>query len=231
MRQLTSFSVLGSRKGLGNDQAGEASGDCEQYSSWEQVAGYFDDDGNVGVEVVKYVLKFKLRFSDAWKPQVLTIKTFLNREGISTSALWHEMRAGRLDACRIEVSSIAGVLAAAKAMLPFCVKKAEDLKIIIDYLEGWSKGNAIERFNEGVRSGRRSGLIREPTLPYTRMEGLRIKQLENARRARGAYAVIVTPATREEIKKELFEGRLGRVRLSKEYGYSVSVIRRILGAR
>lgn len=31
-----------------------------RYTSWEQVAGYFDGDGNVGVEVVKYVLKFKL---------------------------------------------------------------------------------------------------------------------------------------------------------------------------
>ena len=171
--------MLDSEEVSSNDPAGVARGDFGLYTSWEQVAGYFDGDGNVGVEVVKYVLKFKLRFSDTWKAQILAIKSFLNRKGISTSGLWQETRSGRLDANRIEVSSIAGVLSAAKAMLPFCVKKAEDLQIPIDYLEGRLNGNqAIERFNEEVRIGRRSGFIREPTVPYTRMEGLRIKQLE-----------------------------------------------------
>ena len=196
------------------------------------MAGYFDGDGNVGVEVVKYVLKFKLRFSDTWKAQVLTIKSFLNREGISTSALWHEISEGRRDAYRIEVSALAGVLKAAKAMLPFCVKKAEDLQILVDYLEGKLNGNqAIERFNEEVRTGRRSGYFREPTLPHTRMEGLRIKQLENARKARAAYAVDVSPGVQNQIKKDHAEEKLGQIRLSRKYGYTVSVIRRILGAR
>jgi hypothetical protein len=183
------------------------------------------------VEVVKYIIKFKLRFSDTWKAQILAIKSFLNRKGISTSELWHETRSNRLDAYRIEVSSIAGVLAAAKAMLPFCVKKAEDLQILIDYLEGRLNGNqAIERFNEEVRIGRRSGFIRTPTVPHTRMEGLRIKHLENAGKARAAYAVRVSEAIQKEIRKDHWRHKLSFVKLSKKYGYSESVIRRILRA-
>ena len=110
---------------------------------------------------MKYVLRLKLRFSDTWRLQIEAINSFLNGEGISTSSRWHEKREGRLDACRIEVGAVAGVLKAAKAMLPFCVKKAEDLRILIDYVEGRIDGNkAIEQYNTEVRLGRRSGFLR-----------------------------------------------------------------------
>ena len=156
----------------------------EAYRSWNQVGGYFDGDGNVGLEAVKYILRFKLRFSDTWLPQVQTIKVFLNQEDISTSAIWHEREVGRLDAYRLEVSAVSSVLKAGKALLPCCVKKAGDLRIMIDYLEERITGNeAIERFNEEVRIGRRSGYLRDLTLPYPRSEGVRAKQLENARNA------------------------------------------------
>jgi hypothetical protein len=204
----------------------------EKYESWEQVAGYFDGDGNVGVEVVKYVLRFRLRFSDTWKPQTETIKAFLNHNGISTSSLWQESREGSRDAYKIEVDALAGVLHAAKAMLPFCAKKAEDLRILIDYLEGGITGSeAIERYNVEVRIGRRSGFVREPNLPFLRAEGLRKAELENAKNARAAYAVNVSPALQEQIRKDHSKGKLGQILLSRKYGYSVSVIRRVLGAR
>jgi tRNA A37 N6-isopentenylltransferase MiaA len=51
------------------------------------------------------------------------------------------------------VSAIAGVLAAAKAMLPFCVKKAGDLRTLIDYMEGRISGNeAIEEYNTEIKT-------------------------------------------------------------------------------
>jgi hypothetical protein len=217
---------------LGECEAGEPHPGSEQYFSWKQISGYFDGDGNVGVEVVRYVLKFKLRFSDTWRPQIETVRSFLNREGISTSAIWHEKREGRLEAFRVEVSAVSGVLRAAKAMLPFCAKKAEDLRILVDYIEGRQSGNqAIERLNEEVRTGRRSGFVREQTLPHTRTDGLRIKELANASRARAAHAVFVSETIQKEIKKDHWEHRRSFVELSKKYGYSVSVIRRILGVR
>jgi hypothetical protein len=56
----------------------------ERYETWQQLGGYFDGDGNVGLEVVKYVLRFKLRFSDTWRPQIAAIKSFLNIHDIAT---------------------------------------------------------------------------------------------------------------------------------------------------
>ena len=204
----------------------------EQYVSWLQVGGYFDGDGNVGLEVVKYVLRFKLRFSDTWRPQIETIKSFLNNEGIQTTQMQHEKAEGRLDAFRIDVGAIVGVLKASKAMLPHCVKKAEDLRIVVDYLEGRITGSeAIERFNEEVRVGRRSGFTRTPILPNTREEGVRIAKLENAKAARAAYAVVVSPSIQDLIKGDHFNLGLGHIRLSRKYGYSVGVIRRVLGSR
>jgi hypothetical protein len=130
------------------------------------------------------------------------------------------------------VSAIAGVLAAAKAMLPFCVKKAGDLRTLIDYMEGRISGNeAIEEYNTEIKIGRRSGFLREPCIPCFRAEGLRRAKLENPRRARAAYAVDVSPAVQEQIRKDHAGGKLGHFRLSRKYGYSVSVIRRVLGGR
>jgi hypothetical protein len=204
----------------------------ESYATWNQIGGYFDGDGNVGLEVVKYVLRFKLRFSDAWEPQVEAVRNFLDNEEIATSSLSRERHVNKKDAYRIDVGAIESVLKTAKAMLPFCVKKAEDLRILIDYLEGRITGSqAIERFNREVETGRRSGYIREANLPYTRGEGLRLAQLENARKARAGYAVKVSDAVQERIRKDHLELELGHIELSRKYGYSVSVIRRILGAR
>jgi len=204
----------------------------ERYTSWEQAAGYFDGDGNVGLQVVKYVLRFKLRFSDTWRPQIETVKEFLSSEGITTTALWHEPHPTKKEAYRIDIGARESVLKTAKAMLPFCVKKAEDLRIMVDYLEDRITGNqAIGRYNREVGIGRRSGYIRRLCLPLTREQGVRLSRLENAKKARAAYAVDVSPEVQERILSDHVALKLGHVRLSKKYGYSVSVVRRILGLR
>ena len=184
------------------------------------------------MEVVKYVLRFKLRFSDTWRPQVEAVQSFLNLEGIRTTVISHETHEGKHDAFRFDVGSIGSVLKAAKAMLPSCVKKAEDLSITIDYLEGRITGNqAISRFNEEVRIGRRSGYIRNLDLHFTREQGLRVAKLENARKARAAHIVKVNEEVQDNVRKDNRVLGLGHIRLSRKYGYSVGVIRRILGTR
>jgi hypothetical protein len=181
---------------------------------------------------VKYVLRFKLRFSDTWRPQIEAIKIYLHSQQITTPALAHEPHSNKKDAYRIDVGAIDSVLRMAKAMLPYCVKKAEDLRTAIDYLQGRITGNqAIARFNFEVRVGRRSGYIREQNLPYSRTEGLRLSQLENARKARVAHAVNVSGEIQDRIRKDQLKLKLGQIRLGQKYGYSASVIRRILGAR
>jgi hypothetical protein len=203
----------------------------ERYETWQQLGGYFDGDGNVGVEVVKYVLRFKLRFSDTWRPQIAAIKSFLNSHEITTANISRVVSEGRRDAFKIDIGAIDSALRAANAMLPYCAKKAEDLKIMIDYVEGRITGNqAIARLNEEVRIGRRSGFTRELNLPYNRSEGLRLAQLENAKSARLANAVNVGIEIQERIRNDHLISKLGHIKLSKKYGYSTSVIRRILGA-
>jgi len=119
----------------------------------------------------------------------------------------------------------------AKAMLKYTVKKREDLRIAIEYLEGRMTGDeAIGAFNDEVRIGRRRGNMHDQTLPHTRKEGLRLSKLENAKKARAAYAVNVSLEVQEQILNDHREFKLSMVRLSKKYGYSTHVIRRVLGA-
>ena len=199
------------------------------YQSWRQVGSYFDGDGNVGLELVRYVLRLRIRFVDMWRPQVDTVSSFLIQHRIALTNVCREDSPGRSPAFRIEVGAVESVLRAARRMVPFCVKKAEDLRITIDYLEDKITGDeAIARSNEEVRTGRRSGFLREYTMPRTRNEGIRLKQLENAKKARAAYAVIVGADIQDRIREDHLRLNLGFTRLSKKYGYSQSVIRRNL---
>ncbi len=114
---------------------------------------------------------------------------------------------------------------------PFCAKKAEDLAIMTGYLEGRITGSgAAERYNGVVRAGRRSGYFREPSLPFTRDQGVRMAQLKNATKARAVCAVNVNDETKANIRRDQMVLKFGHARPSMEYGYSVSVIRRNLSS-
>jgi hypothetical protein len=201
------------------------------YSSWEQIAGYFDGDGNVGLEVVDRVLRFKIRFVDTWKPQIEAVASFLTSEGIRCGNIGKGDKRGNWQvAYRLDVVGVQSVLHAAKQMVNYTVKKRLDLLVLIDYLENRITGNdAIRILNQEVAAGRRRGKPRTEGVPYARSEGLRLSQIENAKKAREAHAVNVSDGIEKSIRWDHYENKLGHVRLSKKYGYSVSVIRRILG--
>lgn len=202
-----------------------------RYTSWRQVSGYFDGDGNVGQEVKKRVLHLRLRFVDTWRPQIEAVKLFLDLHGIARGRIGQDKKNDRKSVFRLEISAIASVIRAAKAMRRFCVKKAEDLRITIDYLEGRITGSeAVAFFNDEVRAGRRRGEIRYADIPYAREEGIRLSKLENARKARAAYAVNVPEEIQERIRDDHKVMKFGFGRLGMKYGYSTKVIRRILGA-
>ena len=206
------------------------SGELEpRYRSWDQVAGYFDGDGNVGLEIRKRVLHLRIRFVDTWKPQIESIKAFLTNQRIATGRIGQDNMIAQSPVYRLEVAEIASVLRTAKELFRLCVKKREDLRITIDYLEGRITGNeALAAFNEEVRIGRRRGNLRDAIIPYTREEGLRLSKQENAEKARAAYAVHVPPDLEQLIRLEHTNNGLGAIRLAKKYGYSQKVIRRIL---
>jgi len=201
------------------------------YTSWRQAAGYFDGDGNVGIEVVKRVLRIKIRFVDTWKPQVDSIRTFLERHKVHVGNIGRDEKKTWQPAYRLDIGEVKSVIRTAKAILAFTVKKRDDLRIAIEYLESRMTGNqAIEAFNAEVRSGRRRGKIRTCNLPLTRIEGIKRSQIESAKNARAAYAVEISREIERKILRDHAEQKLGHIRLSRKYGYSVSVIRRVLGA-
>ena len=61
-------------------------------SSWSQVAGDFDGDGIVGLEVVKRVSRLKLRFVDTW-PQIMSIAALLEGHGLRFSNIGRDEKA------------------------------------------------------------------------------------------------------------------------------------------
>lgn len=130
------------------------------------------------------------------------------------------------------MGALESLVRAGRMMLPHCSKKAEDLAIMVEYLEDRTTGDqAIERLNKEVNSGRRSGYVRCVNLPLTRVEGARLAQLENARKAGEAHAVDVPQAVQDGIRKDHSDRRLCHILLSRKHGYLVSVVRRVLGER
>ena len=134
---------LGANKGDPSIRPAEETG----YESWRQVAGYFDGDGNVGLEVVRRILRLRIRFVDTWRPQMASIKAFLDRHGVSTNSIGRDNKEVWQAAYRLDVSETKSVLRVAKSMLKFCVKKRNDLQIAVDYLEDRITGSRAIDFS------------------------------------------------------------------------------------
>lgn len=139
-------------------------------------------------------------------------------------------RAGnRRPAYRLDVGETASVIMLVRALGSLCVKKSEDLKIALDYLEDRITGDeAASRFNDLIATGRRKGKRRMTMMPYTRRQGLRLHELTNAKRARDAHRVRVDPAVEEKIRNDHLKLGMGETTLSRKYGYTKGVLRRVL---
>jgi hypothetical protein len=180
------------------------------------------------VEVRVFVLRIGVRFVDTWKPQLQAIRAFLVGKGISLGAVGRGGGSKR-PAHRLDVGEQASVLKAIRSMIPFCVKKREDLQIALDYLEERITGDeAIARFRGQYSIGRRRGEVRLGAIPFTRQRGLRLHELTNAKKARDAHIANVDPAILEAIHADRFERGMGQFTLARKYGLSEGVIRRIL---
>jgi len=185
------------------------------------------------LELVKRVIRFKLRFVDTWRPQIESIASFMTKNGIRLSSVGRDSKPGVWQAAyRLDITEVNSVIVAATALIGQTVKKRLELETVVKYLEGRITGNqALAIFNAAVRSGRRRGKTRPLSLPFTRGEGLRLSKLENAERARAAHAVVVSAGVQRNIRRDHEVLKLGQIKLSRKYGYSVSVIRRVLGEK
>ena len=199
-----------------------------EYESWEQVAGYFDGDGNVRIDVGAFVLRLGVRFADTWKPQLDAIHTFLAKQGITLGSVGPEKRKGQRPMYRLDVGEIESTIRVMRFLLPLCVKKHEDLRIALDYFEDKITGNEAIRLLDNLWAiGRRRGTNHDANLPYTRSEGLRMHKLTNAKKARDAHRVKVPLDIKEQIKEDRKLG-LTKRSLEEKYGYTQRVVERVL---
>jgi hypothetical protein len=145
----------------------------QNYDNWCAVAGYFDGDGGLGVDVRKHTLHWVVNFVDNWPPQLWQIKLFLEKQGVRVGTL---RRAG-VGGFKIEVAAIESLKRCAEAMLETrCLfKKRRELEMMLDYFNGRVTGNDVIAFlNEEVRNGIRVGKLRlSSDVPCTYPEGLR----------------------------------------------------------
>lgn len=205
------------------------------YTTWEQVSGYFDGDGNISISDLSnlpYKLKLSLIFTDASPEQISMVREFLISKGIQTSSVLKTTS----EAWMIAISSYSAVLLCLKEMLPYLYKKANEARGAIDYYEGRTSGNElVNLFKAEVDAKRRERRPRKVPIdvPYTIVEGERI--MNEGRKAKfrdlfGRYRAKVTPDDYHALRRKHFEEGKRLADLAREYPqYARETIRRVLG--
>ncbi len=82
----------------------------EGYPNWAAVAGYFDGDGNVEEVVGRFVVIIKIGFKDNWDKQLLAVRAFLNRNGVTAGELTKDTWGGSISAWQLRVTNLTGIL-------------------------------------------------------------------------------------------------------------------------
>ena len=207
-----------------------------QYSSWRQVAGYFDGDGTVYFSDTTnqpYKLSISLVFVDQSVDQLKTIKEFLNARAIRTSNILR-----RSDSCayQLAISQFGCVKKTLRRMSPFLCKKEIEAKAALAYYEGRITGNELVAvFATEVEAGRREKKVRlvQLNVPYTRPEGDRMMKSirrDRLRDAFGRYRAKLTPEDFASIRIKHFDNGKRICDLVREYPqYARETIRRVLG--
>lgn len=105
-------------------------GESKTYSTWEQLAGYFDGDGSVSILIWKFVVSFYLDFADQCREQLEQIVAFLRSQGIRTGIV-RKMSSSAAYFLRIaDQESVAKI---AESVVRFCFKKRAELRTLLEY--------------------------------------------------------------------------------------------------
>lgn len=206
------------------------------YRSWEQVAGYFDGDGNFSITDLSnqpFKLGLQAIFTDQSLQQISMLRRFFVKRGIRPSNV---LRTSKGTAFMIAVGTFAGVLAASKSMLPHLYKKANEARAVINYYGGRITGNdLVAIFRSEVEAGRRERRNHSVKIdvPYTYPKGDSLMAARRRERIREGIArtrAKVTKRDYESIRKKHSEGGVPLAELVRMYpDYSRETLRRILG--
>ena len=201
----------------------------QRYSTWGQIAAYFDGDGSLSVRKVAvgvpFTLGLTIDFIDQSRKQILMIELFLKQRGIMTGR--PHFNGG---AWRVSVGGLREVKIVLRRMLPHLCKKSVEVAAALVYLDGKSTGNDFQDVlaNE-VREGNREKLGRSVDLPWTRPEGLRKAIAYSVAFPRKRRAL--TKAEEDALVEQYRTGSIGQRKLAKANGLSHAIVRRALARR
>jgi hypothetical protein len=199
------------------------------YSDWSQVAGYFDGDGNVALDVQLFTLGLYLEFSDNWLHQLTMLKNYLDCTGVQSYLPQNKRREG---AQSLKILSISSVVSTARSMLPYTWKKHKELETTVDYYEGRiTAQEVVDAFNAEVTAGKRIGKVRVTRMPWHYAEGRKMAQDYTRRLAVEANTIRVPAEVQREITREYLNTGLSQQKLAAKYHFSRTKIRSLLGVR
>jgi len=205
------------------------------YGTWKQVAAYFDGDGNFSITDLSnrpFKLGLQMIFTDQSPQQIAMLRRFFLKKGIKPSNM---LKTSKGTAWMIAIGTFAGVLKAAKAMLPHLYKKAKEARAVAYYYGGRITGNELVAvFRREVtekRRERRNHTVRI-NVPYTFPQGdalMRERRRERIREAIEKNRPVVSMRDLESIRRDSANG-IPLAKLAKKHSScSRETIRRILG--
>jgi hypothetical protein len=195
-------------------------GEARGYTTWEQVAGYFDGDGSPKIHVGVFTLHVTVSWSDQDRELLEHIERFLSRGG--ASCRMGEFHRGSSTYYELSVTEGGNALLVLKAMLPFLDKKWSQVNAAVSYLEDRITGDAfIEVLNEAVLTKRRSSSLIVAKIPYRKLQGRLMRKPRPECRVLKREEVIEAKQQRETLGLTFRE-------LAKIYNVSDSTILRAL---
>jgi hypothetical protein len=181
------------------------------------------------------VVKICIRFVDDWRPQLESVRQFLLGRGIAAGKVkWrkasgNQVANGARGVYVLSLSNREGVVMASKMMAPYCVKKREELKTVLDYFDDVITGDeVINRINHEVRIGQRSGKIKKSNIPWTHSFGVHLKNVRSTRRAREGLMIPISAMKTAAIWHDYYQDGISLTELSKKHNLGIKALRRVL---
>lgn len=197
------------------------------YSSWKQLAGYFDGDGSLLVRIRIFTINIMANWSDCYKPQIDNVDHFLQSEVMTTPNIFLSNRP-KSKVWNLRLTERGGLLRALNPMLPWLFKKRSQVQAGIDYLEDRVTGDQlIARFNEAINLGMRSSNKIAGKQPWNKRQGTRLAHAL-AGRERSDLKHLLTRSKLKEAALGYMELGISVEMLAERYNVNVSELARAL---
>jgi hypothetical protein len=198
------------------------------YSTWEQVAGYFDGDGSVTIVVGKFTIAFYLDWSDQSREQLSQIVTFLRDQDIRTGVV---RKMSNSAAYLLRIADQESVARVAESLAPFSYKKKKELATLLEYrkldlITGSEVQRRFERFVESGTRERHGKRFFRP-MPWAYSVGYHLSRKSIALLSHRLHPSLSEAQKREARERHNVFGESIRA-LSKSYGISRSAMARLL---